>query len=585
MSENIKNFLLAKKKKNKELKTIPQTKEKPAEKNIIYDYIDSISYNLIESMTMFKNKEINKNKFNLSILGNLSILMAKGRIDKKKVKNKNKNNNNEEKNITMANYGIYFPIDRITFLSETTEDDNNDNSEKKTLIKRNNFKFPFSSECIKTFFPLGINFLNMKYHRMRNNVDKNNIKDTSCDMTLRESNTNSFYQDSNDNSISLISEESLSNTDLFNLNNINHIEFNDSNINTKSTFKYLKRFNNYKELIDYIECPLIDKKSFNNKYNNFIELLDEFNNLDEYNDVNHLYENLDLNEENDIYIYKTVCIDNFDIINKIHNLNMELKNKNNITYNNILSSKSLKLSKHSNKDDLIYLNNSIKNDISKITDKNSGSFRYKQNQKKIGDNINIDKSKEISSSLKKKYLTQMNEKYISLIHSIYMGFISKCEAAKHILIDNMNRRLFTQSFKNFLFYIGICNKKLCENIVKSSIFSNKFLTFDQFIQCFDTIIFDNSTINLETKFIFLLNIVSQEEFISKNKIKIFLSLLECKAIYIQELYELIGQRLVIRYNATYKNDEETNIMLDKYRVRKMKVMLESFLDQVHIEDD
>ena len=232
MSENIKNFLLAKKKKNKELKTIPQTKEKPAEKNIIYDYIDSISYNLIESMTMFKNKEINKNKFNLSILGNLSILMAKGRIDKKKVKNKNKNNNNEEKNITMANYGIYFPIDRITFLSETTEDDNNDNSEKKTLIKRNNFKFPFSSECIKTFFPLGINFLNMKYHRMRNNVDKNNIKDTSCDMTLRESNTNSFYQDSNDNSISLISEESLSNTDLFNLNNINHIEFNDSNINT-----------------------------------------------------------------------------------------------------------------------------------------------------------------------------------------------------------------------------------------------------------------------------------------------------------------------------------------------------------------
>ena len=166
-----------------------------------------------------------------------------------------------------------------------------------------------------------------------------------------------------------------------------------------------------------------------------------------------------------------------------------------------------------------------------------------------------------------------------------MGFISKYEASKHILTDNMNRRLFTQSFKYFLFYIGICNKKMCENIVKTSIFSNKLLTFDEFIQCFDTIIFDNSTINLEIKYIFLLNIISKEEFISKKKIKIFLSLLECKAIYIQELFELIGQRLVIRYNATYKNDEETNIMLDKYRIRKMKVMLCSFLDQIHIEED
>jgi hypothetical protein len=332
MSDKFMAYIIAKN-KYKKLKKFPEIKEKPAEKNINFEYIDSISYNIIESMTMFKNKEINYNKLNLTILGNLSLLLAKGEFDQKKnKKNKNKSrnkNNKNKKECSIDNFGIYFPTERIPFLSETKDN----NSENKKIIKRTNCKLPFSHECIKTFFPLGSNFLNIEYFNepKYNKGDRSIINETSYDKELKEKNANSYYQDSNDNSISLISEESLSNIDLFNNNNK---ESNDNN--NKNVIKNLKRFKHYKELIDYIECPLISKKHFNNKYNSFIKLLDSFNDLDEYNEMknNNLNENLDLNEEIDIDNYKSAIIDNFEIINNIHNINIDIKNKNNYFINN-----------------------------------------------------------------------------------------------------------------------------------------------------------------------------------------------------------------------------------------------------------
>ena len=123
-----------------------------------------------------------------------------------------------------------------------------------------------------------------------------------------------------------------------------------------------------------------------------------------------------------------------------------------------------------------------------------------------------------------------------------------------------------------------------EKILKAQIFSNKLLTFDQFIQCFDAIIYNNDTIDLESKFTFLLNISSQDEFINSKKIQLFLDLLGCNAIYIQDFCEDLGERLVIRYNAVYKTDEEINIMSDKFKLRKMNVILQSFFDGLQFEE-
>ena len=83
MSECLKTYLLAKKNNNIQ-KRMLKTKNKPAERNINYKYTESISYNLIENMTMFKNNEINKSELNLRLLSNLSLFISKGELEKKK---------------------------------------------------------------------------------------------------------------------------------------------------------------------------------------------------------------------------------------------------------------------------------------------------------------------------------------------------------------------------------------------------------------------------------------------------------------------------------------------------------------------
>ena len=85
MSEYLKTFLLANKNfKNQKMQLMQ--KYKAAEKNTNYNYIDSISYNLIENTTKFKNKEVNNNGLNVNLICNLSLFFTNETIDKKKIK-------------------------------------------------------------------------------------------------------------------------------------------------------------------------------------------------------------------------------------------------------------------------------------------------------------------------------------------------------------------------------------------------------------------------------------------------------------------------------------------------------------------
>ena len=431
--------------------------------------------------------------------------------------------------------------------------------------------------------------MDIKYNTT-NKIERKLSNEIAYDLILKEktSKNTSFYQDSNDNdenSFSLVSEESSNN----NLTNISNKELFD--LNNKNVFKNLKSFNNYKQLMDYIECPLIKKDSNKEKYNNFIKLLDNFDDLVEnYNNNGiNIDENIYLNDEIKYKSYKKVFMNDFEIINinNLKDLNIDqIKNKNNIT-SPIYTDKKYKsanISKINNKSDLLYLNSTSKHDLSDTLDKTPSSLHNKSQ------NINnkIDKSLEISLSLKKKYLKKMSENYILIIHKKYMEFISKCRLARNFYLDEiMIKKLFVQLFKIFLLNIGVNNRKIYEKILKNQIFSNKLLTFDQFIQSFDSIIFDNENENLKAKFSFIFNILphwDDNDFLNTKKIELLFDLLGCSCIYIQDFCEALGDKLIPRFNAVYKVDEEDNIISGKYRFRKMKIILESFLDDLQIDD-
>ena len=588
MSECLKTYLLAKKNNNIQ-KRMLKTKNKPAERNINYKYTESISYNLIENMTMFKNNEINKSELNLRLLSNLSLFISKGELDKKKIKkNKKSNNIDNNKKCSMDNYGIYFPTKRITCLEEIKLNNINSIVNQKKH-KKDNLKIPFMHEHIKVFFPLGRNFINFDFQYKNKTSSKSN--DSLFNMMNKEKNAKdeSFYNES-ENSISLISEESknMSNKDLTNI--IDNKNFLDSN--NKIIFKNLKRFKKYNQLVDYIECPLINKESTKEKYNNFIKLLDRVDNLFEDNEINNINyinnndinNNIYLNDENDNKIF----MDNYQIINSLKNLNNinieQTKNKNYIA-STIIEDKKNKSVNVSNNNDILFLNSSLKNDLSETLDKTSSSMNRNKSQIINSKNNN----QEISPSLKKKYLKRMNENYINLVHKIYMNFMSKCLLARsYFFNDTMIKKLFVQLYKKSLLKLGIDNKKIYEKILKTQIFNNKLLSFDQFIQSFDIIIYDNEYENLKEKFSFLLSIVSYDDdnensFLNSKKIEIFFDLLGCSAIYILDFCESLGEKLVVRFNAVYKKDEENNILLGKYRLRKMKIILDSFFDELQID--
>lgn len=579
MSEYIKPFLLSKKNK----KLIPKIKQKPAEKNINYDIVDSISYNLIENMTMFKNSEINKSELNLRLLGNISILLSKGKIDQKKIKKNKNKTKNDFKKCSIENFGIYFPVNRIMCL----EENNSKRINNKKNKRNNNFKIPFSYEHFNAFIPFGKNLFERKNNvRLLIKNDGRVIKDISLDKGKTSKNS-SYYQGSNenDNSNSIISEES--NNDLSTYSNKGL-----SDSSNKIVFKNLKKFKKYKELDDYIECPLINNNSSKEKYNNFIKLLDNIDDIIEYNEYNNnnLKENIYLNEEIDIndYNFKKIYIDNNDIINNLNFTNNEQnRNKNELVLNicEDKKSKSQKILKYNNNNDLIFLNNSLKNDLSETMDKTSSSM----NQSQIINNKS-DKSQQISSSLRKKYIKKMNENYIKLMHDIYMNFISNCLIAKPKFLDDiMMKKFFVQLFKKFLLFIGIVNRKIYERILKNQIFNSKILSFVQFIQSFDIILneYDNNNQNIMAKFLFLLNILprqNNDDFLDNKNLELFFELLGCNLVYIQDFCENLGERLVIRYNAIYRNEEFDNIIVEKYRFTKMRIILESFFDEFQVDD-
>ena len=534
MSNGMKSLLLSKIKKYNLLKNL-----KPAEKNNNYNYIDNISYNIIENMTMFKNNEINKQNLSIRLICNLSLFLSKGKIDQKKIKNKKNDNNiysNNNLELSIKNFDIYIPSNRIPCL----EDINNK--------KINNIRIPFSSERIQTFFPLGRDFLYVYNNgrEIKKNVQKN-IKYSSNEIIYKDNSLKESFGNKSNNSYSLSNEniDFLLEKDIINGNN------------NKIKFKNIPIFKKYRDLVDYIECPLIRKDSVKEEYDNYIKLLNNIDKLfeneenNEYNYKNNLINGAYTDDQININNYKKIYIDNFEVYNII-NRNQSKSNKSSKIY-----------------DDKNYISENTLNNISS--------------------NLNILNKDIFSSSLKKRYLKIMNEQYISLIYKIYIR-LNNIE--KSLFIDNIyKKKLFLQFFKKFILEIGISDKIHYEKILKNQVYNNKLLSFNQFIQCFDTIICANDYENLKIKFLYLLSIIyysndnyNNNEYLNEKQIALFFELLSCNITYVENFCENLGDELVIRYNIIYNNSEKENIIKDLYKFRKMKIVLESFFDEIQNEE-
>ena len=512
------NLLLDKiKRKYSKINKKEKVSNRSAGKNIKFNIIDAITHNLIESMTKYKNKEIDKNNLNKELTINLSFALFNCNTRKKINKEEDNSYWKNKGKYPIKNFLIYFPINRITFLEDEKlinkiKNKKNNNINKNSLI----------NQKLDIFLPSSIIFTEKK---SKKNLDLSNNPNNN--IASKKSKNSSF-----------ISEDSFhSNQNIFNVS-IESIEINNENN------KIQKNKEEKKSKLDYIECPLIQKKSKKDKINNFINLLNKLDDLIDSEEINNI------GNKNDNY---------------------------NIIFND-------KLNEDKEYDQEI-LNNIKKEDLLDPLYTNA----YLKEKFKIN-NANLENNK--------KYFKKMNENYANIIHGIFLRFL-KCS----IINKNSNKKfeeiefkkIIIICFKQLLLSIGLSNKNIFEKIFKNYIFSDKIFSFNKFIQSFDTIIFDKDFQNMKLKYLFLLTISTTQdflgfekkvcnEFLDNKKIENFFELIGCNYAYIETFSENLGQKLIMRYKAVYKNEEKYNILEGKYSLRKMRITLESFFDQVQKDE-
>ena len=116
-----------------------------------------------------------------------------------------------------------------------------------------------------------------------------------------------------------------------------------------------------------------------------------------------------------------------------------------------------------------------------------------------------------------------------------------------------------------------CVSFLANGSPAGSMWVNESMTFAQLATSFCT----NFGLKEDNKPTFSFN--------SKD-IQLFFELLGCNSVYIEDFCENLGDRLVARFNVIYQKDEKENILMGKYRFKKMKLVLESFFDDIQIND-
>ena len=594
----------------------PYSHMKPAVKDSNFFFTNSISFNMVETLTQFKNNEISPTNLNLNILSNLSFLFAKKNITVKKNKAKQKQEQINQKNVLRKNkiinnkeerddfkiiegYECYIPSKRIPIFNKNPQNDKNNKNNSKSAKKRKDTQILQNLKNFNFFRPSGRVFSQIHKSKRKTSINSASASDSlseefgSSSIINGSSNTinNNNAENENDNDSSgdfnLICGETADDSIFKDQEFVNLIQTNPS-------------FPKYNGLVELIECPLEDAYSPEIKCKNFINALNEFIN-DDNNDIDYSINNnknvlssfssnsqsvIVLGDDNDKNTSQKIYIINPANYEPYTN---ELENsKNQGMFSQ--SGKIKKFNIFSKYNSSIINKTSASDDIEDVEGKRNEEslfafFEDESKKKNPSKKIEV-KLRRILPRSAMKYTNKMNNQYIFLMYDKYKNISDKyTEAKKFLYDDTMVKKLYIQLIKGFILDIGFTSKKFYDKIIKYEMHSKEPINFEHFMNAFELVLTDSNKENLRYRFLLLLKLISSnddsDQFLAEKQLNIFFDLIGCDYVYIQKFCELLGERLTLRYKAIYTNKKnDKNMQEEKYVYRKIKIILESFLDSL-----
>jgi hypothetical protein len=589
---------------------------KPAVKDSNFFFTNSISFNMVETLTQFKNNEISPTNLNLNILSNLSFLFAKKNITVKKNKAKQKQEQINQKNVLRKNkiinnkeerddfkiiegYECYIPSKRIPIFNKNPQNEKNNKNNSKSAKKRKDTQILQNLKNFNFFRPSGRVFSQIHKSKRKTSINSASASDSlsedfgSSSIINGSSNTinNNNAENENDNDSSgdfnLICGETADDSIFKDQEFVNLIQTNPS-------------FPKYNGLVELIECPLEDAYSPEIKCKNFIKVLNEFIN-DDNNDIDYSINNnknmltsfssnsqsvIVLGDDNDKNTSQKIYIINPANYEPYTN---ELENsKNQGMFSQ--SGKIKKFNIFSKYNSSIINKTSASDDIEDVEGKRNEEslfafFEDESKKKNPSKKIEV-KLRRILPRSAMKYTNKMNNQYIFLMYDKYKNISDKyTEAKKFLYDDTMVKKLYIQLIKGFILDIGFTSKKFYDKIIKYEMHSKEPINFEHFMNAFELVLTDSNKENLRYRFLLLLKLISSnddsDQFLAEKQLNIFFDLIGCDYVYIQKFCELLGERLTLRYKAIYSNKKnDKNMQEEKYVYRKIKIILESFLDSL-----
>ena len=594
----------------------PYSHMKPAVKDSNFFFTNSISFNMVETLTQFKNNEISPTNLNLNILSNLSFLFAKKNITVKKNKAKQKQEQINQKNVLRKNkiinnkeerddfkiiegYECYIPSKRIPIFNKNPQNEKNNKNNSKSAKKRKDTQILQNLKNFNFFRPSGRVFSQIHKSKRKTSINSASASDSlsedfgSSSIINGSSNTinNNNAENENDNDSSgdfnLICGETADDSIFKDQEFVNLIQTNPS-------------FPKYNGLVELIECPLEDAYSPEIKCKNFINALNEFIN-DDNNDIDYSINNnknvltsfssnsqsvIVLGDDNDKNTSQKIYIINPANYEPYTN---ELENsKNQGMFSQ--SGKIKKFNIFSKYNSSIINKTSASDDIEDVEGKRNEEslfafFEDESKKKNPSKKIEV-KLRRILPRSAMKYTNKMNNQYIFLMYDKYKNISDKyTEAKKFLYDDTMVKKLYIQLIKGFILDIGFTSKKFYDKIIKYEMHSKEPINFEHFMNAFELVLTDSNKENLRYRFLLLLKLISSnddsDQFLAEKQLNIFFDLIGCDYVYIQKFCELLGERLTLRYKAIYTNKKnDKNMQEEKYVYRKIKIILESFLDSL-----
>jgi len=598
----------------------PYSHMKPAIKDSNFYFTNSISFNMVETLTQFKNNEISPTNLNLNLLSNLSFLFAKKNITIKKNKTKQKQEQiNQKNNIIKKNklinsneerddfkiiegYECYIPSKRIPIFNKKPQNDKNNKKDSKSVKKRKDTQILQNLKNFNFFRPCGRVFSQINKSKRKTSLNSLGASDSLSE----EYGSSSTINGSSSNIINNNAENENDNDSSGDFNLICGETADDSIFKDQEFVNLIQTnptFPKYNGLVELIECPLEDAYSPEIKCKNFIKALNEFLN-DDNDDIDNSINNnknmftsfssnsqsaqsvIVLGDDNDknnnqkIYIINPANYEPYtNELETSKNQGMFSQSGKIKNFNIFSKYNSSIINKTSASDDI--------EDVEGKRNEESLFAFFEDESKKKNPSKKIDvKIRRILPRSAMKYTNKMNNQYIFLMYDKYKIISDKyTEGKKFLYDDTMVKKLYIQLIKVFILDIGFTSKKFYDKLIKYEMHSKEPINFEHFMNAFDLVITDGNKENLRYRFLLLLKLITSnddsDQILVERQLNIFFDLIGCDYVYIQKFCELMGERLTLRYKAIYTNKKnDKNVQDEKYVYRKIKIILESFLDSL-----